>query len=195
MDITTSTEWAALAKHHDEIRDRHLRELFAEDPDRGRTMTVQAVDLYVDYAKHRVTRETFDLLFAVANAAGLPDRLNAMFRGDHVNVSEDRAVLHTALRLPRGTELRVDGQDAVRDVHDVLDRMGSFSDAVRSGNWTGHTGRRIRAVVNIGIGGSDLGPVMAYEALRDYSDRSITCRFVSNIDPTDIWEKTHDLDT
>jgi glucose-6-phosphate isomerase len=194
MDITTSSEWATLAKHHEAIRHRHLRELFAENPDRGRTMNVQAVDLYVDYSKHRVTRETIDLLLAVANAAGLRDRIDAMFRGEHVNVSEDRAVLHTALRLPRGTDLQVDRQDVVRDVHEVLDRMGSFSDDVRSGGWTGHTGKRIRAVVNIGIGGSDLGPVMAYEALRDYSDRGINCRFVSNIDPTDIWEKTHDLD-
>jgi glucose-6-phosphate isomerase len=194
MDITTSSEWATLAKHHEAIRHRHLRELFAENPDRGRTMNVQAVDLYVDYSKHRVTRETIDLLLAAANAAGLRDRIDAMFRGEHVNVSEDRAVLHTALRLPRGTDLQVDRQDVVRDVHEVLDRMGSFSDDVRSGGWTGHTGKRIRAVVNIGIGGSDLGPVMAYEALRDYSDRGINCRFVSNIDPTDIWEKTHDLD-
>jgi len=194
MDITTSAEWAALAKHHEEIRNRHLREFFAADPKRGSEMTVEAEDLYIDYSKHRVTRETVDLLVAVAEAAGLRDRMDAMFRGDHINVSEDRAVLHSALRLPPGAQLVVDGQDVVRDVHDVLDRMGEFSDAVRSGSWTGHTGKRIRAVVNIGIGGSDLGPAMACEALLDYSDRGITCRFVSNIDPTDLWEKTHDLD-
>jgi glucose-6-phosphate isomerase len=194
MDITTSAAWAALAKHHKEIKHLHLRDMFAADPDRGRDMTIEAVDLYIDYSKHRVTRETIDLLLAVAEAAGLRGGIDAMFRGDHLNVSEDRAVLHTALRLPRQAQLVVDGQDVVRDVHEVLAKMGEFSDAVRSGAWTGHTGKRIRTVVNIGIGGSDLGPAMAYEALMDYSDRGLACRFVSNIDPTDLWEKTHDLD-
>jgi glucose-6-phosphate isomerase len=194
MDITTSAAWAALAKHHKEIKPLHLRDMFAADPDRGRDMTIEAVDLYIDYSKHRVTRETINLLLAVAEAAGLRGGIDAMFRGDHLNVSEDRAVLHTALRLPRQAQLVVDGQDVVRDVHEVLAKMGEFSDAVRSGAWTGHTGKRIRTVVNIGIGGSDLGPAMAYEALMDYSDRGLACRFVSNIDPTNLWEKTHDLD-
>ncbi|HST65603.1 MAG TPA: glucose-6-phosphate isomerase [Mycobacteriales bacterium] len=194
IDITTTAEWAALAAHHAEIGPRHLRELFAADPDRGQALTVEAADLYLDYSKQRVTAETIRLLVALAGAAGLRERIDGMFAGEHINVSEDRAVLHTALRLPRDASLTVDGQDVVRDVHEVLDRMGEFTDKVRSGQWTGATGRRIRAVVNIGIGGSDLGPVMAYEALKDYSDRDLTFRFVSNIDPTDVAEATRDLD-
>jgi glucose-6-phosphate isomerase len=194
IDITTTPEWAALAEHHAAVGSRHLRELFAEDPDRGRAMAVEAADLYLDYSKHRATAETVRLLVALAERAGLRDRIDGMFRGDHINVSEDRAVLHTALRLPRGASLTVDGQDVVGDVHEVLDRMGDFTDRVRSGRWTGATGRPIRNVVNIGIGGSDLGPVMAYEALRHYADRDRTFRFVSNIDPTDVAEATRDLD-
>jgi glucose-6-phosphate isomerase len=194
IDITTTAEWDALTRHHAEIGDRHLRELFAEEPNRGGRMSVEAADLYLDYSKHRATAETLRLLVALAERVGLRDRIDGMFRGEHINVSEDRAVLHTALRLPRDASLTVDGQDVVHDVHEVLDRMGEFSDRVRSGQWTGATGRPIRAVVNIGIGGSDLGPVMAYEALMDYSDRDRIFRFVSNIDPTDVAEATRDLD-
>jgi glucose-6-phosphate isomerase len=193
-DFDTTPEWAALAEHHGQIAGTHLRELFAADPRRAESMTITAADLTLDYSKHRITRETLPLLLALADRARLADRISAMFAGEHINTSEDRAVLHTALRLPRDARLVVDGQDVVADVHAVLDRMGEFTDAVRSGAWTGHTGHRITAVVNIGIGGSDLGPVMAYEALKDYSDRALTCRFVSNIDPTDLWEATRDLD-
>ncbi|MGD9527541.1 glucose-6-phosphate isomerase [Pseudonocardia sp.] len=193
-DITATPEWAALAQHHTEIAHRHLRELFAEDPGRADAFTAAGADLVLDYSKNRITRDTPPLLVALARAAGLPERTEAMFRGDEINTSEHRSVLHTALRLPRDAELVVDGQDVVADVHAVLDRMGVFTDAVRSGEWTGQTGERIRTVVNIGIGGSDLGPVMAYEALRDYADRAIECRFVSNIDPTDITEALRDLD-
>ncbi|MDN5930302.1 MAG: glucose-6-phosphate isomerase [Pseudonocardia sp.] len=194
LDITATPEWADLLAHRDRIAGTHLRELFAADPRRAQAMTIGAADLWLDYAKHRITRETLPLLLALADRAGLADRISAMFRGAHVNTSEDRPALHTALRLPRDARLLVDGRDVVSDVHAVLDRMGAFTDAVRSGAWTGHTGRRIRTVVNIGIGGSDLGPVMAYEALKDYSDRALSCRFVSNIDPADLWETTRDLD-
>jgi glucose-6-phosphate isomerase len=193
-DIATTPEWAALAEHHAAVAGRHLRELFAEDPDRASALTAAGADLVLDYSKHRITRDTVVLLAALARAAGLPERTEAMFAGEHINTSEDRAVLHTALRAPRETALGVDGQDVVTDVHAVLGRMGAFTDAVRSGAWTGFTGQRIRAVVNIGIGGSDLGPVMAYEALRAYADRSFEMRFVSNIDPTDVVEATRDLD-
>ncbi|SEO46714.1 glucose-6-phosphate isomerase [Trujillonella endophytica] len=194
IDITATPEWQALAEHHTALRDRTLRELFAEDPDRGCRLTRQVADLVVDHSKHRVTDETLRLLLALAERAGLRERIDAMFRGDHVNVTEDRAVLHVALRAPATTDLVVDGQDVTRDVHAVLDRMADFADRVRSGEWRGHTGRPIRAVVNIGIGGSDLGPAMAYTALRASSDREITARFVSNIDPTDFAEATRDLD-
>ncbi|MCX6463777.1 MAG: glucose-6-phosphate isomerase [Pseudonocardiales bacterium] len=193
-DITATPEWAALTEHHSAVAGLHLRELFDADPDRAAALTATGADLVLDYSKHRITRDTLPLLTALARAAGLPGRTAAMFAGEHINTSEDRAVLHTALRAPRASALAVDGQDVATDVHAVLDRMGEFTDAVRSGEWTGHTGERIRAVVNIGIGGSDLGPVMAYEALRAYADRSITFRFVSNIDPTDITEATRDLD-
>ncbi|MEV4804707.1 glucose-6-phosphate isomerase [Nonomuraea sp. NPDC049421] len=193
-DITQSQEWAALGKHHEELAGRHLRELFADDPGRAGRMTVTAGDLYLDYAKHRATQETFDLLTALAERAGLRERIDAMFRGDHINVSEDRAVLHVALRLPRGAELVVDGQDVVADVHAVLDKMSDFADRVRSKEWKGATGRPIETVVNIGIGGSDLGPAMAYEALRDFADAGITARFVSNIDPADITGNLAGLD-
>jgi glucose-6-phosphate isomerase len=193
-DITATAEWSALAEHHKAVEGLHLRKLFDSDPDRAAAMTTGGGDLVLDYSKNRITRDTLPLLTALARAAGLPERTEAMFSGKHINTSEDRAVLHTALRLPRDASLQVDGQDVVADVHTVLDRMGRFTDAVRSGEWTGHTGERIRAVVNIGIGGSDLGPVMAYEALKAYADRELTMRFVSNIDPTDIVEATRDLD-
>ncbi|MFC6374542.1 glucose-6-phosphate isomerase [Nonomuraea thailandensis] len=193
-DITQSQEWAALGKHHEELAGRHLRELFAQDPGRARRMTVTAGDLYLDYAKHRATQETIDLLTALAERAGLRERITAMFSGEHINVSEDRAVLHVALRLPRDAELVVDGQDVVADVHAVLDKMSAFSDRVRSKEWKGATGKPIETVVNIGIGGSDLGPAMAYEALRDYADAGIAARFVSNIDPADITGNLAGLD-
>ena len=193
-DITATPEWAALAQHHAAVAGAHLRELFADDPGRAEAMTVRAAGLQLDYSKHRITRDTVPLLAALARAAGLPERIQAMFAGARINTSEDRAVLHTALRAPRATALAVDGQDVPTEVHAVLDRMGEFTDAVRSGAHTGHTGERIRAVVNVGIGGSDLGPVMAYEALRAYADRSLTFRFVSNIDPTDVTEALADLD-
>jgi glucose-6-phosphate isomerase len=194
MGTSDSAEWQALAEHHREVGDRHLRDLFAEDPGRGTDLTVRAGDLYLDYSKNRLTRETVRRLAALAERAGLRERTEAMFSGQHVNSTEDRAVLHVALRDPRTSGLDVDGQDVRHDVHEVLDRMADFADRVRSGEWTGHTGERIRAVVNIGIGGSDLGPAMAYLALRDYSDRSLAFRFVSNIDPTDLAEATRDLD-
>ncbi|MGW3341979.1 glucose-6-phosphate isomerase [Nonomuraea rubra] len=193
-DITQSQEWAALGKHHEELAGRHLRELFAQDPGRARRMTATAGDLYLDYAKHRATQETIGLLTALAERAGLRERIAAMFSGEHINVSEDRAVLHVALRLPRDAELVVDGQDVVADVHAVLDKMSAFSDRVRSKEWRGATGKPIETVVNIGIGGSDLGPAMAYEALRDYADAGIAARFVSNIDPADITGNLADLD-
>ncbi|WP_448616762.1 glucose-6-phosphate isomerase [Modestobacter sp. URMC 112] len=194
MAIDETPEWQALAAHHQQVRDVHLRELFADDPDRGSTLVVRAGDLVLDYSKNRLTPETVRLLVALAERAGLRERTEAMFRGEHVNSTEDRAVLHTALRDPRTSGVQVDGQDVAADVHGVLDRMADFADRVRGGGWTGHTGERIRTVVNIGIGGSDLGPAMAYLALRDFSDRSLAFRFVSNIDPTDLAEATRDLD-
>ncbi|RUL94715.1 glucose-6-phosphate isomerase [Verrucosispora sp. FIM060022] len=193
-DVTTTDEWQALRKHADEIRATHLRDLFAADPERGERLTVEVADLYVDYSKNLVTDETLRLLTALAERVGLADRIAAMFAGEHINGTEDRAVLHTALRLPADAALTVDGQDVVGDVHAVRQRMAQFADQVRGGQWRGHTGERIRTVVNIGIGGSDLGPVMAYEALKAYRDAGISCRFVSNIDPTDIAEATADLD-
>ncbi|GAA4215909.1 glucose-6-phosphate isomerase [Actinocatenispora rupis] len=193
-DITTTEEWAALAAHAEKIRTIHLRDEFAADPERVTRMTAQAADLYVDYSKNLVTDETVRLLVALAGRVALGDRIQAMFRGEHINTSEDRAVLHTALRLPRDASLVVDGQDVVRDVHAVLDQMAAFAERVRSGEWVGHTGQRIRTVVNIGIGGSDLGPVMAYEALAPYRDAGIECRYVSNIDPTDLSVTLADLD-
>jgi glucose-6-phosphate isomerase len=194
MHVSDSSEWQELADHHRTLRDRHLRDLFAEDPSRGETMVCRAGDLRLDYSKNRLTAETIRLLTALAERAGLRERTEAMFGGQHINTTEDRAVLHVALRDPATSGLTVDGQDVRRDVHEVLDRMADFANRVRGGEWTGHTGERIRAVVNIGIGGSDLGPAMAYLALRDYSDRSLTFRFVSNIDPTDLFEATRDLD-
>jgi len=186
--------WRALERHHTEIAPRHLRELFEADPDRGTRLTAEAAGIYLDYSKNRITDETLRLLLELAEESELAARRDAMFRGEHINVSEDRAVLHVALRMPREASLVVDGVDVVGEVHEVLDRMAAFSEEVRSGSWRGHTGRRIRNVVNIGIGGSDLGPVMAYEALRHYSDREMTFRFVSNVDSTDVAEATRDLD-
>jgi glucose-6-phosphate isomerase len=192
--IDQTPEWQALRRHHQELRDAHLRDLFAADPARGETMTCAAGDLYLDWSKHRATAETVALLVELAERAGLRQRIDAMFAGERINVTEDRAVLHVALRAPQGASIRVDGHDVVPDVHEVLGRMRGFADEVRSGRWLGHTGRPIRNVVNIGIGGSDLGPAMAYEALRPYSDRSRTFRFVSNVDGADIAEATRDLD-
>jgi glucose-6-phosphate isomerase len=194
MRISETPEWKALADHHRTLADVHLRELFAADADRGSTLTCRAGDLYLDYSKNRLTAETIGLLVALAERAGLRERTEAMFRGEHINTTEDRAVLHVALRDPARADLLVDGQEVHSDVHEVLDRMADFADRVRDGSWTGHTGERIRTVVNIGIGGSDLGPAMAYTALRDYADRSLDFRFVSNIDPTDLAEATRDLE-
>lgn len=193
-DITATPEWQALSRHHDDIRTKHLRDLFDEDPSRGTELAVTVGDLYIDYSKHRVTRETLGLLTDLARAADLPAKRDAMFSGAHINTSEDRAVLHTALRLPRDASLSVDGQDVVADVHEVLDRMGDFTDRLRSGEWQGATGRRITTVVNIGIGGSDLGPVMVYQALRHYVDAGISARFVSNVDPADLVATLDGLD-
>jgi glucose-6-phosphate isomerase len=185
--------WSALSKHHEEIRELHLRELFAKDESRGERLTAEGAGLFLDYSKNRITDETVKLLVELAQQSGLVERREAMFEGERINVSENRSVLHVALRMPKGTSLIVDGVDVVAEVHEVLDRMAAFADRVRSGDWKGHTGKRIRNVVNIGIGGSDLGPVMAYEALRDYSDRELTFRFVSNVDSTDFVEATRDL--
>ena len=186
--------WQALTRHHAEIAGQHLRELFAADPGRGERMVAEAAGLYLDYSKNRVTGETMRLLVELAVESGLPERRDAMFRGEHINVSEDRAVLHVALRMPRTQTLVVDGTDVVAEVHEVLDRMAGFANRIRSGEWKGQTGQAIRNVVNVGIGGSDLGPVMAYEALRDYATRDIAFRFVSNVDSTDFVEATRDLD-
>ncbi|WP_029110139.1 glucose-6-phosphate isomerase [Mycobacterium sp. URHD0025] len=193
-DITATPAWQALSKHYDEIREVHLTELFAEDPNRGTELALTVGDLYIDYSKHRVTRRTLELLADLARAAGLEARRDAMFAGEHINTSEDRAVLHTALRLPADASLTVDGQNVVADVHEVLDRMGEFTDRLRSGEWAGATGERIKTVVNIGIGGSDLGPVMVYDALRHYADAGISARFVSNVDPADLVATLADLD-
>ncbi|MEU8242688.1 glucose-6-phosphate isomerase [Actinoplanes missouriensis] len=192
--VSDSTEWQSLQGLAEKFSAVHLRDLFGSDPQRGTRYAAEVADLYVDYSKNLVTDEVLSALFALAQRAKLSEKITAMFAGEHINVTEDRAVLHTALRLPRTAKLTVDGQDVVADVHEVLDRMGAFADKVRSGEWTGHTGQRITTIVNIGIGGSDLGPVMAYEALKDFSQRDIECRFVSNIDPTDLYEKTRDLD-
>ena len=183
----------ALELHYADIGHRHLRAMFQEDPGRGERLTAEAEGIYLDYSKNRVTDETMRLLVDLAEESGVPERRDAMFRGEHINVSENRPVLHVALRMPATASLKVDGVDVVREVHDVLGRMSTFADRIRSGDWRGYTGKPIRNVVNIGIGGSDLGPVMAYEALRYYSDRSMTFRFVSNVDSTDFIEATRDL--
>jgi glucose-6-phosphate isomerase len=186
--------WAELQSHFEQIRGTHLRELFAADPDRGERLRAEGAGLYLDFSKNRVTDETLLLLGALAGQRGVVERREAMFAGEHINVSEDRAVLHVALRMPRHRSLVVDGVDVVKQVHETLERMAAFCERVRSGEWRGHTGKPIRAVVNIGIGGSDLGPVMAYEALKHYAKREMTFRFVSNVDGTDFAEKTRDLD-
>jgi glucose-6-phosphate isomerase len=192
--INQTPEWAALEAHFHDHADDQLRDLFASDPARGTALVAEAGTLSLDYSKNRLSAETIALLIDLAEAAGLRARIDAMFAGEKINVTEDRAVLHVALRAPPDEHIVVDGVDVVAGVHEVLGRMGGFADQVRSGTWTGHTGQPIRNVVNIGIGGSDLGPAMAYEALRDYSDRSRTFRYVSNVDGTDIWEATADLD-
>jgi len=192
--VTQHPAWRALKAHSDGVRDLHLRTLFAWDPKRGESMTAEAAGIHLDYSKNRITEQTLKLLLDLAEAVGLRGRIDAMFRGEKINVSERRAVLHVALRAPRGASILVDGENVVPGVHAVLDRMADFANQVRGGDWKGHTGKRIRNVVNIGIGGSDLGPVMAYEALKHYSDRAMTFRFVSNVDGTDLAEAVHDLD-
>jgi glucose-6-phosphate isomerase len=192
--ITETPEWQRLAEHHQAMAGVHLRALFADDPKRGETMTVEAGDLFLDYSKNRITAETLDLLAALAVRAGLPERIEGMWRGDPINTTEHRSVLHVALRMPRGAPLVIDGVDVVEEVHHVLDRMALFAEQVRFGQWQGATGRPIRNVINIGIGGSDLGPAMAYEALRPFADPALTVRFVSNVDGTDIHQAIHDLD-
>jgi glucose-6-phosphate isomerase len=192
--LTARPAWQALDAHHRRVREVHLRKLFADDPTRGERMTAEAVGLYLDYSKNRITDDTLMLLRQLAEESGLRARIDAMFRGEKINSTENRAVLHVALRAPRGTSIVVDGENVVPQVHAVLDKMADFSNRVRSGAWKGHTGKRMRNVINIGIGGSDLGPVMAYEALKHYSDRAMTFRFVSNIDGTDFAEAVHDLD-
>ena len=192
--LTTTSAWTALSRHYQAVRQTHLRTLFKEDPARGERLTAEAAGIFLDYSKNRITNETIALLVALAEEAGLPSRIEAMFRGDKINVTENRAVLHVALRAPRGTSIVVDGENVVPHVHEVLDRMAAFSNRIRSGAWKGFTGKRIRNIINIGIGGSDLGPVMAFEALRYYTDRTMTFRFVSNIDGTDFAEAVRDLD-
>src|SRR6266508_3800630 len=192
--LTQRPAWQALATHYQEIRDVHLRTLFAADPRRGERFAIEAEGIYLDYAKHRITDDTIRLLVALAEESGLRERIDAMLRGEKINTTENRAVLHVALRAPRGQSIVVDGRDVVPEVHAVLDKMADFANRVRGGEWKGYTGKPIRNVVNVGIGGSDLGPVMAYEALKAYSDRSLTFRFVSNVDGTDFAEATRDLD-
>jgi glucose-6-phosphate isomerase len=192
--LTERPAWKSLGTHFKKVRELHLRQLFAADVERGKRLTAEGAGIYLDYSKNRITDETLKLLLELAQESGLRQRMDAMFRGDKINSTENRAVLHVALRAPRGAAIVVDGHDVVPDVHDVLDKMAQFCDRVRSGTWKGHTGKRIRNIVNIGIGGSDLGPVMAYEALKHYSERSMTFRFVSNIDGTDFAEAVRDLD-
>jgi len=192
--LTGRPAWKALAAHHQKIGDLHLRKLFADDPERGERMTAEDLGIFLDYSKNRITDETLKLLLRLAEESDLQARIDAMFRGEKINVTEDRSVLHVALRAPKGASIIVDGENVVPQVHAVLDKMADFSNRVRSGTWKGFTGKRIRNVVNIGIGGSDLGPVMAYEALKQYSDRATTFRFVSNVDATDLVEATRDLD-
>ncbi len=194
LPLRSRPAWSALAEHHVKIRDAHLRDLFASDPDRGERLTAEAAGLYLDYSKNRITDETVGLLTELAIQSGLPERIEAMFAGERINTTENRAVLHVALRMPSDATLTVDGTDVVAEVHDVLARMAAFARQIRSGDWRGFTGLPITAVVNIGIGGSDLGPVMAYEALRYYADPHLTFRFVSNVDSTDFAEATRDLD-
>jgi glucose-6-phosphate isomerase len=192
--LTKRKSWKALQSHYKKVRELHLRDLFADDPNRGERMTAEAAGLFLDYSKNRITGETLKLLIGLAEESGLQSRIGAMFRGEKINTTENRAVLHVVLRAPKDTSIFVDGEDVVPQVHAVLDKMTLFSNRVRSGDWKGHTGKRIRNVINIGIGGSDLGPVMAYEALKHYSERSMTFRFVSNVDGTDFAEAVQDLD-
>src|SRR5580765_1419445 len=192
--LTDRPAWAALRAHHDQLKDTHLRELFAADSERGTKLTAEDVGIYLDYSKNRVTDETLRLLRQLAEQSGLQDRVEAMFTGQKINITEGRAVLHVALRAPADEVIEVDGHNVVPDVHEVLDRMAAFAEQLRQRTWLGHTGKPIVNVVNIGIGGSDLGPVMAYEALRHYADRGLTFRFVSNVDGTDFAEATRDLD-
>ncbi|MFG2623492.1 glucose-6-phosphate isomerase [Streptomyces sp. NPDC048473] len=192
--LNQTPEWTALGKHREQLGTTHLRQLFADDPERGTGYTLRVGDLYVDYSKHLVTDETLRLLRELAGATGVAELRDAMFRGEKINTTEDRAVLHTALRAPRDAVIEVDGENVVPAVHAVLDKMAAFSDRIRSGEWTGHTGKRIKNIVNIGIGGSDLGPAMAYEVLRSFTDRSLTVRFVSNVDGADLHEAVRDLD-
>src|SRR5579862_2145950 len=192
--LTQRKAWTALAAHFKTVRHLHLRDLFACDPKRGERMTLEAAGLYLDYSKNRVTDDTLRLLFQLAAESGLRERIDAMFRGDEINATERRTVLHVALRAPKDASMVVGGHNVVPQVHEVLDKMADFAERVRSGAWKGYTGKRIRNFVNIGIGGSDLGPVMAYEALRHYSKRSMTFRFVSNVDGIDLFEATRDLD-
>ena len=194
VPLTQGTTWNALREHYEAIKAVQMRDLFAKDPGRGTRLVCDAEGIYLDYSKNRVTDDTMRLLLDLANAAGLRAGIDAMFRGDKLNVTENRAVLHVALRAPAGATIKVDGENVVPKVHAVIEKMAGFANRVRSGEWKGHTGKRIRNVVNIGIGGSDLGPVMAYEALRGYSDRALTIRFVSNVDATDVAESTRDLD-
>ena len=192
--LTQRKAWKSLQTHYENVRGLHLRNLFADDPKRGERMTAEAVGLFLDYSKNRVTDETVKLLLELAQESGLRSRIDAMFRGDKINTTEKRAVLHVALRAPKGASILEDGENVVPQVHAVLDKMAAFTNRVHSGEWKGHTGRRIQNIVNIGIGGSDLGPVMAYEALKHYSDRAMTFRFVSNVDGTDFAEAVEDLD-
>jgi glucose-6-phosphate isomerase len=192
--LTQLKAWKALKAHHKKVGACTLRDLFAADPKRGKQMTVEALGLFFDYSKNRVTDKTIESAHGAGAESGLQSRIDAMFRGDKINVTEGRAVLHVALRAPKGASIVVDGQNVVPEVHAVLDRMAAFCNRVRSGEWKGHTGKRIRNVINIGIGGSDLGPVMAYEALKHYSDRNLTFRFVSNVDDTDFAEAVVGLD-
>ena len=189
-----SAAWKALEDHQKKMREVSLRGLFADDPGRGQRMTAEAAGVFLDYSKNRITDETLKLLIDLADQSALRARIDAMFRGEKINVTENRAVLHVALRAPKSETILVDGQNVVPEVHAVLDKMADFSRRVRDGHWKGHSGKRIKTIVNIGIGGSDLGPVMAYEALKHYSDRALTFRFVSNIDSTDLVEATIDLD-
>ena len=192
--LTKRPAWKALAAHHKKIEKLHLRKLFANDPERGERLTVDAAGLYLDYSKNRITNQTVKLLVQLAKESKLSEQIAAMFSGEKINLTENRAVLHVALRAPKGSTIIVDGKNVVSEVHAVLDKMAAFSERVRSGKWKGHTGKRIRNIINIGIGGSDLGPVMAYEALKHYSERSLTFHFVSNVDGIDLVEATRDLD-
>ncbi|MEO6908895.1 MAG: glucose-6-phosphate isomerase, partial [Abditibacteriaceae bacterium] len=192
--LTERKAWKALIDHYKQIQDLHLRKLFADDPKRGERLTAEAAGLFLDYSKNRLNDDTLKLLLQLAEESGLRGKIDAMFGGEKINITENRAVLHVALRAPKGETILVDGKNVVPEVHAVLDKMTEFSDRVRSGAWKGHSGKRIKNVINIGIGGSDLGPVMAYEALKHYSERSLTFRFVSNVDGIDFMEATRDLD-